>query len=296
MDARATKRIPITEFLDALGHQPKSVRGTSYWYVSPFRNEKTPSFKVEASRNVWYDHGEGIGGTIIDLAMRIYGNPDVATAIRTISSVTRNGAGLGAAPTEYRLAPLEKPKRASSTAESVSPLADPELVRYLEEVRAIPLSAAAKFVREISYRTAEGKRYSAIAFPNRSGGYELRSAAFKGTYGTKDITIVGDPQAESVRVFEGFSDFLSAQVLWPDECEKPALILNSVALAEKGANELLSRGCTAVCFFDADLAGSRALATFQEILGKWKAADARVRLGESKDVNELLVARRDARE
>jgi hypothetical protein len=37
------------------------------WYLSPFRNEATPSFKVNQSANLWYDFGEGKGGTVIVL-------------------------------------------------------------------------------------------------------------------------------------------------------------------------------------------------------------------------------------
>jgi hypothetical protein len=64
------KKIPITEYLYNLGINPEKVRGNNYWYHSPFRPETNPSFKVDAKKNVWYDHGSGEGGNILDLGAR----------------------------------------------------------------------------------------------------------------------------------------------------------------------------------------------------------------------------------
>src|SRR4051812_48653599 len=66
-----SKKIPITEYLARLGFEPAKVRGNDYWYRSPLRDEKDPSFKVNAKLNLWYDHGSGEGGTILDLGARI---------------------------------------------------------------------------------------------------------------------------------------------------------------------------------------------------------------------------------
>jgi len=48
------------------------MRNSDYWYLSPFRQEKTPSFKINRHQNVWFDHGAGEGGTIIDLGVKLY--------------------------------------------------------------------------------------------------------------------------------------------------------------------------------------------------------------------------------
>jgi hypothetical protein len=295
MDIKTAKRIPITDFLAALGHEPKSVRGADWWYASPLRNERTPSFKVDVNKNVWYDHGEGVGGTIIDLSMRMNGGCGISEALRSIAQASGKSIPLPA-PARAIASPRASPEKPSaSEIESVQALSDAQLVRYMEEVRALPLALAEPYVRQVAYRTADGGKYVAIGFQNRAGGFELRSPRFKGSIGTKDVTVVGDPQGGQVRVFEGFLDFLSARVLWPEEKDSPALVLNSVSMAARGAEELLRRGCSATCLVDADLAGSRAVAAFREILGNEKTLDARVRLGGSKDVNELLVKRRDER-
>ena len=40
------KQLDLVDYLASLGHQPAKVRNQDYWYLSPLREEKTPSFKV----------------------------------------------------------------------------------------------------------------------------------------------------------------------------------------------------------------------------------------------------------
>ena len=66
------KEIDLIDYLDSSGHQPKMVRNNDYWYLSPLRQEKTPSSKVNRNQNVWFDHGTGECGTIIDLGAKLF--------------------------------------------------------------------------------------------------------------------------------------------------------------------------------------------------------------------------------
>ena len=59
----------LVEFLENLGFSPQKINGDDYWYLSPLRREKTASFKVSRQLNLWYDHGTGQGGSLIDFAM-----------------------------------------------------------------------------------------------------------------------------------------------------------------------------------------------------------------------------------
>src|SRR5689334_22252143 len=63
------KERDMVAYLETLGHYPAKVRTDDYWYLSPLRNEKTPSFKVNLRIKRWYDHGLGKGGSIIDFGM-----------------------------------------------------------------------------------------------------------------------------------------------------------------------------------------------------------------------------------
>ena len=71
------KSIPLATFLSQLGHEPTMRKGTRLWYLSPLRQEHTPSFKVEKTLNCWYDFGIGKGGNIIDLATELYKSTDL---------------------------------------------------------------------------------------------------------------------------------------------------------------------------------------------------------------------------
>src|SRR5690348_6072089 len=66
------REIDIVDYLCVLGFQPQKIRGQDYWYLSPLREEKEASFKVNRRLNVWYDHGIGKGGDLIDFGVLYY--------------------------------------------------------------------------------------------------------------------------------------------------------------------------------------------------------------------------------
>lgn len=39
-------QMDVVDYLEKLDHIPKKIRNNDYWYLSPLRDEKTPSFKV----------------------------------------------------------------------------------------------------------------------------------------------------------------------------------------------------------------------------------------------------------
>ncbi|MDR1919129.1 MAG: DNA primase, partial [Tannerellaceae bacterium] len=61
------KQIPLADYLYSLGIMPCKRQGANLWYLSPFRSEREASFKVNLSRNLWYDFGAGKGGDLIAL-------------------------------------------------------------------------------------------------------------------------------------------------------------------------------------------------------------------------------------
>src|ERR1700730_13216247 len=64
--------IDIVEYLATIGYYPKRISGNNYWYISPFRIENTPSFKVNRKINRWYDFGTCEGSTLVDFGIRYY--------------------------------------------------------------------------------------------------------------------------------------------------------------------------------------------------------------------------------
>ena len=67
MQLHDIKQVSIVDYLAQIGYKPKLTKGVNYWYCSPLRTELTPSFKVNAERNQWYDFATGDHGDIIDL-------------------------------------------------------------------------------------------------------------------------------------------------------------------------------------------------------------------------------------
>ena len=74
----------IVDYLLSLGFKPAKVARNDYWYLSPFREETTPSFKANRNMNRWYDFGEGKGGNIIDFGI-LYHNCSVKELLIKLS-------------------------------------------------------------------------------------------------------------------------------------------------------------------------------------------------------------------
>ncbi len=78
------RQTDMVDYLSRLGYEPAKVKGVDYWYLSPLREEKTPSFKINRKLNRWYDHGLGKGGNIIDFAI-LYNNCTVGEFLHQVS-------------------------------------------------------------------------------------------------------------------------------------------------------------------------------------------------------------------
>jgi 5S rRNA maturation endonuclease (ribonuclease M5) len=270
------KRILITEYLSRLGVEPVKIRGNEYWYHSPFREDKTPSFKVNNKRNLWFDHGVGKGGTILDLGVEIHG-----CSIRTFINRLVEG--------NFIALPQQKfiPEKPGLQILSIDEIKDPELIKYLES-RGIEADLARHHCVEATFEVRSGT-YKAIAFPNNSQGFELRNNWFKGSSSPKDISLVGGTN-QSVCVVEGFFDFLSLKQITEKRfrlltSESSFLVLNSLSFLDR-AIPVLKQFSDVNLFLDNDVAGveARKKLTEQGIT----FGDASLLFPYHKDVNEYL--------
>lgn len=55
MTIQEIKTIQISDFLANKGYEPVSKKGSKWWYLSPLHSERTASFKVDQTKNLWYD-------------------------------------------------------------------------------------------------------------------------------------------------------------------------------------------------------------------------------------------------
>ena len=67
MTKEEIKSVSIRQYLETNGYNPVLVRKGEYYYLSPLRNENSPSFSVNPSKNLWNDFGEHKGGDLINL-------------------------------------------------------------------------------------------------------------------------------------------------------------------------------------------------------------------------------------
>ena len=228
-DIENMRQIPIADFLARLGHEPVRRSGNELWYRAPYRSERTPSFRVNVAKQLWYDFGLGKGGDIFTLVGEFTRSGDFMAQARFIAETARM-------PLAAAEKPLYLPEPSEPAFEGVEavPLLRSPLTEYLKE-RGIPYAVASRHCCRLNYGV-RGKRYFAVGFPNVSGGYETRSRRFKGCVPPKDVSLVkaGDIPADVCSVFEGFMDFLSAVTLGlaTGDC----LVLNSVASLGKGGD------------------------------------------------------------
>ena len=53
----AVRQMPLADFLARLGYEPVRSSGNELWYIAPYRGERTPSFRVNVAKQLWYDFG-----------------------------------------------------------------------------------------------------------------------------------------------------------------------------------------------------------------------------------------------
>ena len=288
-DLSRIKRYPIVEYLERKGIKPVRKTPTYAMYRSPLREETHPSFKVDTEKNLWIDYGEGRGGSIIDLCMRMEG----CTLSEAIRRLRQNASDDGTYSFLNDFVPNNtQPAMAVNGARRMIEISDtlpPHLQDYLTKERCINLEKAMPFLKCISYEV-RGRRYQAIGFANLSGGYELRDdKTFKGTIAPKDITPIFTDRAEPVCIFEGFMDFLSFLSM-KEEITNHCLVMNSVSNVARTIRYLNDRHLTHIrAFLDNDEAGRRAVQYF--IKAGFHVEDMNIHYKDFKDLNEYHVSR-----
>lgn len=228
---RQANLIDIVDYLSSLGYEPaRPPRGHNYMYLSmlPGRNEKTPSFKVNKNKNVWYDFGlttEDKGGSLIDFGI-LYHKCSIGDFLDLLSQ--RNGQ-IKFVP--RNISSIGKEREHKIEIVKSEPITNPALIAYIKK-RRVMLSVAQTFCREVTYKYKD-KTYFAIGFKSDKGGYELRNRYFKNCSSPKSSTFI-DNGAKDVTSFEGFFNFLSFLTINGGQAPYPTnfLILNSLSFLE----------------------------------------------------------------
>ena len=276
MEIQHIKQIAITDYMQQQGYAPARVQGIHYWYYSPLRNERTPSFKVNTERNQWYDFGSGEHGDIIDLVCALH-RCTISEAIRLLSGAKQ------VAHQEFSFGGKRKFSERKLEILSAQPLSNPYLLRYLA-ARAIPLPVASAYCSEVLFQNMN-RTYYAIGFANDALGWEIRNMYFKGCIAPKAITTISKA-TDVLQIFEGFMDFLSWQTLNPSStCD--TIVLNSLALLPR-IQEKIKSYKQVESFLDNDDAGRKSFEVLKHFCPS--IIDGSVRYRTHKDLNEWLVS------
>ncbi len=295
MTCEQANQVDLVDYLYALGYSAQKTRGDNHWYLSPLRDEKHASFVINRSRNVWYDHGIGKGGKLIDFVMEFH-RCSVSEALAKIASFhPQHTLNINSERPPFHshensvFYQLNEKETAIKIIAAKQPIEDLLLCRYLHK-RCIEKSIADQFCFEVSFKNLHAdfnKIYKAIGFKNSEGGYELRNEYFKGSSAPKSVTY-SDNHANNVTVFEGFFDFLTYQSIHKNQ-EQPMtnfLVLNSLSFFEKSL-ALMERHEHVHLYLDHDQAGRK----FTEMALKQstKFSDESNLYKGYKDVNEWKV-------
>ena len=257
---------------------PRRENPREAWYISPFRLEKNPSFKVSKILNRWFDHGAGFGGNIIDLVVALNSNCTVREAL----GILEKGTSLSFHE-QVDLASIQERNRIEIL--RVIPIQHPGLKRYYSS-RAIPDLVISKYAYEVHY-SLNGNRYFAIGLRNKSGGWELRNQYFKNSSSPKDYTLIRN-SCSTLSVTEGMFDFFTIVTMNPKLARtSDFLILNSIAFGER-VIEIFPDYKHVKLFLDNDPAGKEAA---QKLCSIHKdCVDLSSRYSAFKDLNEYAIS------
>ena len=292
-DLQYIKAIPIADYLHACGIKPAKRYNGYALYHAPYREDPNASLKVDFRQNLWHDYGTSQGGSIIDLVMKMRG----CSAYEAIAHLAEGKATTLAPSSFHREAHIGQRRdeqRPNNTRRilSINEALPLHLQSYLREVRKIDLAVASPYLHHVRYEVG-GREYSAIGFPNRAGGYELRDdKTFKGTIAPKDISVIaGQANNAPLCIFEGVMDFLSLLTMKGKEAISPSIVLNSVSNIHRAVAYLHEKGIDSVrAFFDNDPAGRQALQAIQST--GIKVEDMSRHYSQYKDLNEYHIAQR----
>ncbi len=286
--------VPVADILLHLGHSDKH-QGDMYY--SPFRNEVSPSFHINHKANVWYDHGTGVGGGVLDL-VRLLTNCTVREGLDFLASVK----GVIPESTNVRRESSQTQKEPMiNIIKTYSPVENETLKAYALN-RGISGDILNRYCQEVVYEI-KGKRnhrFHAIGFPNCEGGYVLRSTKQKRCTGNAPTWIDSNEKVSDVKsadtlyVFEGFMDFLSWKMMDEFTFDRyDCCVLNSVTNLGKIIAKVAEYD-TVKTFLDNDDAGLRAFSQLAQALETTDVSISEMSglYDGYKDLNEMLVKTR----
>ncbi|REE08531.1 CHC2-type zinc finger protein [Winogradskyella pacifica] len=246
INCERARTFSIEKALAKLGHFPEKTAEKEAWFLSPFRSETQASFKVSKTRNRWYDHGEGVGGNVIDLVCRIL-KCSIKEALEFLSE--------NIATKSLLLDEISNEEVSCIVVTSVKKITHPALIQYLNS-RGVPLGIAKFYCKEVWY-TFNNSKFFAIGLRNNKDGWELRNKIFKNSCSPKFYTYLQRNKCQLI-MLEGMFDLLSLAVLNETLLkDSDVLILNSISFIKQIETRILNYQAVHL-YLDCDSAGQNA--------------------------------------
>ena len=273
MNCSQFNKILLEEILQNFGHPPTKQSAKEAWYLNPFASENHASFKLNKRINSWYLFSEGIGGNNIDF-MKKYLKASITEVLEWADN--------------QNFSSFQNQKKISIQSEKknyeiqmIQDVQNKNLIHYLKQ-RGLS-EIVFPFIKEIHFKINNKELY-AVGFQNKSEGWELRNAFFKGSIHKKDVSLLKN-KSESLYVFEGFMDALSF-IEFKKGLHGNLLILNSVSMYEN-AKEILKNYSDIFLFLDNDLAGRNLMTKFSTDFPE--AVDCAYIYAGFNDLNDYLI-------
>lgn len=269
------ENISIVDLLQKIGVEPKKLRSGEHWYLSPIRSSDTDaSFSVNDNTGKWYDHGEGVGGNIIDLGLRIFDltsnfeTSEVAQVVRKINQIYGEGYDY-----QHKQIREIKPKEKVHEIVSLKGIGNNfALTNYVSSRGVLDAAMETDLMKEVyyDYRTDDGfkKRYFGVGWENLSKGFDVRSKYGKICIDNKDL-LYKKGQTDKVLIFEGMFDALTAIQLDRSLINDHLIVLNSLSMLNRAVdlvNEKFYQIKNTDLFLDHGTGGRKMTEKFKSIL------------------------------
>lgn len=273
MNCFEANKIDIIMTLQKLGFSPVKETKNEAWFLSPLRKETKPSFKVHKVKNVYFDFGQGQGGNLVDLLVKLMGS--VKEALNYLSQNNISSFSFHQQPLQSE---IDEPR---ISVINIKPIQHFGLIDYLDS-RKISIHAARLVCKEV-YFQLNGKNYFSIGIENISGGWDLRNKYFKSGSSPKDISLFKNSNT-SLIVTEGMFDMMS--LLTMDNFllgKSDLMVLNSCSFSSK-LSEYSCGYNTVDLYLDNDETGKRVTSELMQADSKY--IDCSVLYESYVDVNE----------
>jgi hypothetical protein len=279
----------LVDLLARLGYKPVKPSGKELIYVSMLRDSDiTPSFSVDDRLSVWYDHGLGKGGNIIDFAQAYWQHLSFQEVLEKIVAVCNTEITANGFANDARSRKRSPVKIPHYEVEDVRDIGNNTSITEYLKSRGIWQAAQGR-IHEVYYYVEDQKKqrknFFAAGWQNEFGSWEVRNLYFKGCLGRKAITFI-EGDENKLSVFEGYLNYLSWLTENPFSWDA-ILVLNTTSLLEAATRKAREFNDVSL-YFDRDQSGYQASIDFIQAVPN--AVDCSTQYLNFNDYNDKLRA------